>query len=737
MIRKANKIWEMRTVLVQKNNGGLKKELRSLELKPEYNTEDDDIIKDFYGPCLAVSHEYDRAVGYFRANIYRELGEDLLNFVIHGGKVRIVCSPDIPEPDEMAAREGYDLRGKRSYEQQTADILSSLEIMRKNPKEADCLDMLRLLIEKESLELFIATRPGGVFHRKIGVFRDKSGNIVAFSGSGNETQRAISAIEDWANDEVFDVYRSWGMDFESSRAESKDGYLTRLIAGGTNRTKTRRINQIEREFLSRFRRYSNYEECREGARNRSSRPIMEENLEKYAMSPYYYQLQAIDSWNKAGRVGMISMATGTGKTVTALFAIKDLINEGRPILILVPSQILLDQWLKSIRSMFPTVPILCAGGSYDWRANNYKRLFVSKNKSPRIVLATMDTASSNDFMEFFNQAYEPVLVADEAHRLGSEQRRRILQLNFKERLGLSATPERLFDEEGSSALRNFFGETPVYDLAMGSSVKISSETEKEVPVLGRFLSRYTYDFKIAHLTQNEQQEWDVLTKKIRRYWARIKSTEEQESLDLADNQLKLLLIKRASIVKLAEEKIKMARQIISEDYPSESRWIVYCQDENQLNQVAKALKADHPYTNILVYHSKMSDEERQLVLDLFEKEPGIIVSIRCLDEGVDIPSADGALILASSTNPREYVQRRGRVLRKARGKIGARIIDVIVLPESSDEEDVPLSIVKGELARAYEFASLSENKDVLHRLWKICVQYGVRIGEDDKVGLEE
>jgi len=134
--------------------------LRSFEPKPEYNTEDDFIVKDFYAPCLERSVKYDRAVGYFRANIYRELGEDLLHFVRRGGKVRLICSPDIPEPDEEAAREGYKLRGKRPDIDKESTLLQILRKMSENPKERDCLDMLRLLIEKESMELYVATRVG-------------------------------------------------------------------------------------------------------------------------------------------------------------------------------------------------------------------------------------------------------------------------------------------------------------------------------------------------------------------------------------------------------------------------------------------------------------------------------------------------------------------------------------------------------------------------------------------------
>jgi len=715
-----------------------KKGLRTLNLKDEYNTDDDNIIKDLYGPCLKFSEQYDRAVGYFRANIYRELGEELLDFVIHGGKVRLVCSPDIPESDEQAAREGYKNRGIRKNEYVEADLVKILEIMSTNPEENDCLNMLSLLIEKGALELFVALRPGGIYHRKVGVFKDDYGNAVVFSGSGNETRNAVTPIEDWSNDESFDIYRSWGDDFESRKAENKIAYLNKLFLGGTKKTKVRLITQVEKEVLSKFRKYSNFESCRQGAKSRSSfkkKELIEES-ETTVFKPYYYQEQAIKKWEQAGRIGLLSMATGMGKTLTALFAIKELVEKGRPTLILVPSAVLMDQWLKIIKIFFPKTPVLCAGGGHNWRSVSGKRMYVGDLKLPRIILATMDTAATDDFIEFFSQAKDPVLVADEAHRLGSENHRKILGLNFTARLGLSATPERLYDDDGTASLKRFFGEEPIYDLPMSSRVRLSENDSKDVPILGRFLSRYTYDFKIAHLNLREQEEWDTITLQIRRLVARNPNILNENRNKLT--HLMFLLIRRANIVKSAVEKIRIAKEVVSNEYSDNQRWIVYCQDEHQLSLVYEEIKKANPYYNILRYYSGMSSSERERTLRYFEMTPGIIVSIKCLDEGVDVPAADGALILASSTNPREYIQRRGRVLRKSEGKRIAKIIDVLVLPDKPEQEiEVPVSIIRGELARAYEFAKLAENREVIHHLWKLCMEFNVDIPVDYTLGLEE
>jgi superfamily II DNA or RNA helicase len=705
--------------------------LRGLELAPAYNTEENDIVRDLYGPCLRCSFTYDRAVGYFRANIYRELGEPLLEFAIRGGKTRIICSPDIPEPDEAAARSGYEARDTHSSEELEVNLVASLERMATDPDDIDCLEMLRLLIETKSLELYVAVRPGGIYHRKIGVFTDRAGDFVTFSGSGNETPSAVTTIEDWSNDEEFDVFRSWGEIFESEKAVSKKTYLSRLVTGGTEHTRVRPLNEVEHEVLKRFRRYSSLEECRNGARRR-----MPPHRQGGLPQPYFYQQEAIEAWYHAGRRGILSMATGTGKTLTALYAIRDLVQSGRPVLFVVPSRILFDQWLRDVRKMFPGVPTLLVGAGYDWKSDVLKRIYVSSNRTPRLILATMQSAASDAFIEFFQQATDPVLVADEVHRLGSPVNRRLLLLPFVEKLGLSATPERLFDSEGSRALDTAFGEEPVYTLGIGGSVRLSANDPNQTKILGKFLCRYEYQYEVARLNASEQAEWNEITAEVRKLFARRRGMEGEDLL--GDPHLQLLLIRRARIVKKAQAKPELAVKIINERYPKDGHWIVYCDDEEQLNLVTAKLRAAQPHSTVLTYHSGMSVDERDRTLRYFETLPSIVVAIRCLDEGVNVPGADGGVILASSKNPREFVQRRGRILRVALGKQLAHVVDVLVVPRDNlNESEVPGSIVRGELARAYTFAKDSVNPEVSHRLWRLCQEYGVQPEVDSELSIEE
>jgi superfamily II DNA or RNA helicase len=715
---------------------GRKTNLAQIKLKPGYNTEDDDIVVDLYVPCLRAASRYDRAVGYFRANIYRELGEELLDFVRNGGRVRIVCSPDIPAPDEEAARQGYQGRDCRSDREREVDLTAIMKVMAESPEEKDCLEMLRLLIEMKVLDLFVAVRPGGIYHRKIGRFSDDVGNFVVFSGSGNETERAVSSIEDWSNDEEFDVFRSWGQEYEKERATAKGNYLDRLFAGGTVHTVVRPLTETEREVLARFRSHNDLDDCQPGARIRSNRrqrstsgPVLG------GVQLFYYQTEAIRKWEGAGRVGLLSMATATGKTFTALFALRPLLSEGWLCLIVVPTSELLTQWFESIRRLYPDVPVLRAGAGYAWREDKFKRMYVVAVGKPRIVLATMQTASGSDFLEFIAQADRCVLVADEAHRLGSEKYRRILELPFPARLGLSATPERLYDPEGSEAISKAFGAVAVFNLPIGGRVRLSSESPSEVPILGHFLSRYTYGFQTVELAAAEQARWDKLTKELSTRMARIKGGGAADAF--ADLHVKQLLIERARVVKLASAKVDAARAVILNQYPTNGRWIVYCENLEQLGAVTRVLRQARPEVAIMPYHSQLPGDERAQNLQYFESNPSILVSIRCLDEGVDLRAADGGVILASSSNPREYVQRRGRLLRKFPGKTRATIIDTLVLPRiSPNEEGIPVSIVRGEIARAYRFAKDAENREIRHELWRICQEYHVETNIDAEIGFE-
>ena len=315
-----------------------------------------------------------------------------------------------------------------------------------------------------------------------------------------------------------------------------------------------------------------------------------------------------------------------------------------------------------------------------------------------------------------------LVVADEAHRLGAPQAKQLLQVKAATRLGLSATPERAGDPGGTQELLTYFN-------GIVDTFTLQDALKAEPPIL----TPYSYEPLIVELSDDEQGEWDEFSNEIRGLIARHAESEEQWHQALQMPRVKQLQIQRARVVKKAQAKAPLARSIVNEHYKKGQRWLVYCEDQEQLNgivtQLTQLSDADLPVTE---YHAAMGGD-RAATLDNFAANGGVIVSIRCLDEGVDIPDATHALILASSRNPREFIQRRGRVLRRARHKPFAQIYDAIVVPKPGSESS-GRSMILGELARAAEFASSAFTKAALGALDKAITSAGVSLADCDVRG---
>jgi superfamily II DNA or RNA helicase len=317
-------------------------------------------------------------------------------------------------------------------------------------------------------------------------------------------------------------------------------------------------------------------------------------------------------------------------------------------------------WLDSIRSF--TDPSTDLGG--------------------RIVLATYQTARTERFLSRIHPGGHLLVVADEVHYAGASDSRRILDVDAGGRLGLSATPDRFGDPEGTAAIHAYFGEvlTPRFTIA-------------DAITAGRLVP-YIYSFELVSLTQEEQDTWDDLTKKISIAVAR-----SAQGDDVGD-YLANLLRRRARVLRRAEGKLAAVHAVLAERFSPHDRWLIYCESLNHLALVREAISDLR--LPILEYHSAM-DGDRKETLRYLAERGGVLLAVKCLDEGVDIPVVNKAMILASTTNPREYIQRRGRILRTASTKFHAVLIDTLV----TDVNGIPLSL--SELTRAEEFASSADN----------------------------
>jgi superfamily II DNA or RNA helicase len=435
-----------------------------------------------------------------------------------------------------------------------------------------------------------------------------------------------------------------------------------------------------------------------------------------------YQEEALACWRSRGRRGVLKHATGSGKTLTALNAVRDWLANGNAALVLVPSTLLLKQWQVEagieLSSLDPSI-LLAGDGNETWRRDALLRLHTQADGDPRLVIATIQTASLAEFQRQVADGAHLLVVADEVHRTGASKARACLPPAAGARLGLSATPERAGDPDGTAAIFKYFGEIlePVFTLADAITAKR--------------LTPYVYYPQRVGLTVEEEERWAALTKRIKRTFAQHASAIQRGE---SHQGLELMLINRARIAKQAENKTDVATDIVAANFARGEHWLVYCDDQIQLGSIRTALRERG--VDALEYHSAMVGD-REATLDRYRAQGGVLVSIRCLDEGVDIPEITHAVIVASSRNPREFIQRRGRVLRRSPGKTEAVIYDLLVFPSTADGEGDLDGLVLGELARAERFARDARNTVAASKVKRWCIELGIDPDEMAESGLEE
>jgi superfamily II DNA or RNA helicase len=338
-----------------------------------------------------------------------------------------------------------------------------------------------------------------------------------------------------------------------------------------------------------------------------------------------------------------------------------------------------------------------------------------KEFGPRVVVAVIGSAVSEEFLKRLMTGRHLLVVGDEVHTLGQSQ---CIPLLNKLRdcgafLGLSATYARFGDPEGTERIESVFG----YPLK-------PSFTIKEAIKSGRLVS-YDYNIAKCFLTQSESDQYLSLSKDIEKLMAR----EKGNTFKSFSKTLQILIFRRAKIIKQAEGKTLIARKILEENYQLKDRWLIYCDDVNQISRIEESLRSLN--LPLLKYYDAMSGDKIE-TLNYFGEKGGVLLAIKCLDEGIDIPSATHALILASSQNPREYIQRRGRVLRSNQesGKNHAYIFDPITLTE----QDIPVQ--KSEIARMISFAQDADNSEILLILEDLRARIFKETGEWPEYDLE-
>lgn len=694
-----------------------------------YNKAEHDIAEMFYLPCMRNSNHYDRISGYFGSTIYIIAWDALREFIENNGKMRLICSPYVSDEDASALANGYSAKNNELLAESLAKEVQALF---DDPFLTAPAKLLAYMISKGIIDVKIAVPTGSespnakrLFHDKVGIFTDSDGSKVGFRGSMNETYKGLSSD---GNMESIDVFPNWLDSRDAERVDDASAFFEKLWSESIPGIVVYQFPNASKEILRTKSEGVKWHELLDEIH------VEESKAKKWKPSnhigsktPRPHQVNALETWVKNNRRGILEHATGSGKTFTAMCAIHDAFKRNEVVLVLVPSRDLLKQWDRELRDTLLEDKIyylFCGDNNNEWKKPGTLSSWTSDGGSThRIILATMDTACSEDFVKNVSQGKHLFVVVDEVHRLGSPRRRNALNIDAGARLGLSATPRRYGDPEGTAVLFDYFGGLVPPPYTLDDAIKSG------------VLTKYFYNPLTITLTQKEQEEWNDVTKQISQLMARMKSNGNADISITSNTRLKQLLINRARIVKNASGKVPLAINLLLREYVGGQSWIIYCDNITQLKKVLNgAIDAGF---DAFEYYADM-EGDRDETLRYFAKNGGVLVSIKCLDEGVDIPSTTHALILASSQNPREFIQRRGRILRNSPGKLFAHLYDAITVPVVETEETPKsMSIIIGELSRAIEFGLGAENPACVTDLKNIAVDYQIDYNSLQNTGIEE
>ena len=726
--------------------------LKDHKVKSEYRSLIDNVVQDFYIPLLREAVSYKRAVGFFSSSSLVEISKGIAEMASEGGKIQIVASPYLSDEDIEAIKKGYDDRNNIIEKSLLAQIEEPTDYY-----SMERLNLLAALIADGVMDIQIAYTEDkngiGMYHEKMGIIEDALGDMIAFSGSNNESRTAMSI-----NYETMDVFRSWGDPSEAERVRLKENAFYSIWHDMEPNIKVLKFPNITDALIEKYRKKApNFDiDKMQFARRMIAYATDLSNVSRELTGPIGarvpesielrdYQKDAIAVWVGENYRGIFDMATGTGKTLTGLGAISKLsedLDDVLAVIIVCPYQHLVEQWVEDIVK-FNIKPIVGYSNSpqKDWKkrlARAVRDQKLRREKSFFCLVCTNATFASTVVQDKISKIQSPVLlVVDEAHNFGARSYARLLDDRFTYRLALSATLDRHRDDEGTAILYDFFGKK-----CIEYSLEKAIEEDK--------LTRYKYYPILVYLTEDELQQYEQKSYEMSK--CLIKGKDGKYKLN---KQGEILAMERARIVAGASQKLDALREQI-EPYSKDNNILIYCGATNVIDEKADSSATDEDdirqieaVTRILgnefgmevaKFTSEENMETRAMIKEQFQKGNRLqaIVAIKCLDEGVNIPGIRTAFILASTTNPKEYIQRRGRVLRKADNKPYAEIYDFVTLPRELDavsaltteQAQRDLSLVKNELARIKEFGRLSMNSMMANNLiWDIQEAYHI-VDED-------
>ncbi len=687
---------------------------RDLYLEEEYDSISHDVYNDFFNRVLSLAKKYARVGGLFTSRNFAACADGLQGFIQNDGRMQLVLASSFDLEDVEAITKGI---------KNTEDVLAENWIRDfteiKDKFVQDHTKALAWMLANGYLEIkvVILTDHNGkvldskqlekvtLFKRKTGVFWDDKYNAITFSGNIDFDDKLFGDYY------FFRVYRSWDEsekkyvddDFE----EFQKYWNARLIEGlGEYSVKVIPLPNAVKENLIQIAPLSK----------------SEINLRRIPKL-HTYQQTAVRNWLNNEKKGILDMATGTGKTFTAIGCIKELEKSKSNFLAIIvcPYDNLMRQWSEELKKWDYESMITAKDQKWSQKIRDFIAILEDGSVISLVIIVTSyATFSSEKFTNLIQNCKIPVmLIADEVHNAGATETQNGLLENYSYRLGLSATPERYFDEEGTQLLDNYFGGT-VFEFSLKEAID------------KHFLVPYYYYPIYADLIPEEYTQYKIETAKIARY----SNSDKPETRKL----LELARLRRARIIRDAQNKLKVFQELINSK-PQLKQTLVYC-SENQMSEVKEILNNAQPKPIInrqITFDNPKDPRDRIKILkDFVAEKYQAIVANRVLDEGVDIPEARNCIIMASTGNPKQFIQRRGRVLRRFHGtypdgtkKEFATIYDILIIPEIADDytpEEIKLekSIIRSQLRRQETMASIAMNSDeCMKEIRKIKEKFGI------------
>jgi len=677
-------------------------------LKSIYFSSEHDLDRELFMPISQNSSSIRCMSGYFSSGVLSELAQSLIYFLnSNNNEIQFIVSPNLSEHDLKAIKKAIDIDAN------LIPVLFPDFELTENSLKVKSVEALSYLIAVKKLNLKIAIQNEGLFHTKCWLFETGLGT-VAVHGSVNATQAGIST-----NFEQIAVNKSWESASSKSVVDKIESTFQKIWEGSYEGLETISLNKATINYLLALydkiaptndlnlfliNKLKNFVENEKSSIHKQQKLIVPYSV-NYTTGNFAHQGNAIDAWLVNNGLGILAIATGGGKTITALIAASIIANQEKSLLIIitVPTVALLDQWADDVRFFsvepinFQNVPSNQLGQQF----NECLRRLRLGNSKCEVLIATHDGLKSERFLKLLDKASNTtpiMLIGDEVHNLGSIGFQTVAPDIFKYRLGLSATFQRQFDEEGTQFLLNYFGGV-VFEFGLENAIGIC-------------LVPFDYHVHAVTLDECEESEWAELTYEIKRL---------SYAFDLPDGtnekeRWKILCLKRRRIVESAAGKIVVLAKVLPSNKDDVKRTLIFCTDKypEQLKSVNTLLTNRHINFHQITAEETVNKKKLKNIIDDFSSDKlQVLTSKRVLDEGFNIPQTETAFLLASNTVKRQWIQRLGRVLRQSSktNKYKAVIHDFVVLPSHDNGViDMDLkNLIKGELSRVQFFDSLSQN----------------------------